>query len=65
MFAFLLAMATIKIVIRVQIVGAFRMVTRGGAYSDIDVDIYLNQRGFFARIFRGLCAAAGGVTVHR
>lgn len=51
---FLLAMATINIVILVQIVRAFRSVTRGGAYSEEDIDAYLNQRGFFARIFRGV-----------
>jgi high-affinity nickel-transport protein len=51
---FLLAMAIINIVILVQIVRAFRMVTRSGVYNDMDVDAYLNQRGFFARIFRGL-----------
>ena len=51
---FLLAMAAINIVILVQIVRAFRNVTRGGAYREEDVDAYLNQRGFFARIFRGV-----------
>src|SRR5690242_3429488 len=51
---FLLAMAAINIVILVQIVRAFRDVTRGGAYREEDVDAYLNQRGFFARIFRGV-----------
>ncbi|HEV8190582.1 MAG TPA: HoxN/HupN/NixA family nickel/cobalt transporter, partial [Ktedonobacterales bacterium] len=51
---FLLAMAAINIVILVQIVRAFRDVTRGGAYREEEVDAYLNQRGFFARIFRGV-----------
>jgi nickel/cobalt transporter (NiCoT) family protein len=51
---FLLAMAAINLVILVQIVQAFRGITRGGAYSEDDVDQMLNQRGFFARIFRGL-----------
>jgi len=51
---FLLAMAAINIVILVQIVRAFREVTRGGAYREEDVDAYLSQRGFFARIFRGI-----------
>jgi high-affinity nickel-transport protein len=51
---FLFAMAIINIVILVQIVGAFRHITRGGAYSEEDIDNYLNKRGFFARIFRGL-----------
>ncbi len=51
---FLLAMAAINIVILVQIVRAFRGVTRGGEYREEDVDAYLSQRGFFSRIFRGL-----------
>jgi len=51
---FLLAMAIINIVILVQIVRAFRQVTRGGVYDSDKIDDYLNQRGFFARIFRGL-----------
>jgi nickel/cobalt transporter (NiCoT) family protein len=51
---FLLAMAAINLVILVQIVRAFRGMTRGGSYSEDDVDQMLNQRGFFARIFRGL-----------
>jgi len=51
---FLLAMAFINVVILLQIVRAFRDVTRGGAYDEAEVDAYLNQRGFFARIFRGL-----------
>ncbi len=54
---FLLAMAAINIVILVQIVRAFREVTRGGAYREEDVDAYLSQRGFFARIFRGVFKA--------
>jgi high-affinity nickel-transport protein len=33
---------------------AFRGATRGGVYDEAEVDAYLNQRGFFARIFRGL-----------
>ncbi len=51
---FLFAMAAINVIILVQIVRAFRQVTNGGAYSEEDVDAMLNQRGFFARIFRGL-----------
>jgi high-affinity nickel-transport protein len=51
---FLLAMAFINLVILVQIVQAFRGISRGGAYSEEDIDQMLNQRGFFARIFRGL-----------
>lgn len=51
---FLLAMAAINIVILIQIVRAFRGITHGGAYREEEVDAYLNQRGFFARIFRGV-----------
>lgn len=51
---FLLAMAVINLVILVQIVRAFRGVTSTGVYNEEDVNAYLNQRGFFARIFRGL-----------
>jgi high-affinity nickel-transport protein len=51
---FLFAMALINIVILVQIVQVFRSVTQGGSYSEEDVDTYLEKRGFFARIFRGL-----------
>jgi high-affinity nickel-transport protein len=51
---FLFAMAIINIVILAQIVQAFRHVARGGAYDEADIDDYLNKRGFFARLFRGL-----------
>jgi nickel/cobalt transporter (NiCoT) family protein len=51
---FLLAMAAINILILVQIVRAFRSATRNGMYDETQVETYLNQRGFFARIFRGL-----------
>jgi high-affinity nickel-transport protein len=50
---FLLAMALINLVILAQIVRAFRAVTRGG-YDAEQIDDYLNRRGFFARLFRGL-----------
>ena len=51
---FLFLMALINIVILVQVVQAFRQVTRGGVYDEQAIDTMLNQRGFFARIFRGL-----------
>jgi len=51
---FLFLMALINIIILVQIVRAFRSVTRSGVYDDEEVDAMLNQRGFLARIFRGL-----------
>lgn len=49
---FLFIIALINIVILVEIVRTFRSVTTGGAYDEAEVDDYLNQRGFFARIFR-------------
>jgi high-affinity nickel-transport protein len=51
---FLFAMALINIVILVQVVRAFHSVTRDGAYNEAAIDHMLHQRGFFARIFRGL-----------
>jgi nickel/cobalt transporter (NiCoT) family protein len=51
---FLFAMALINLLILVQIVRAFHAVTNGGTFTDEDVDSLLNQRGFLARIFRGL-----------
>ena len=47
-------MAVINVIILAQIVRAFRQVTSGGIYDEADIDELLNQRGFFARIFRGL-----------
>jgi nickel/cobalt transporter (NiCoT) family protein len=51
---FLLAIAVMNIVILVEIVRTFRTVTSGGEYDGDAIEDYLNQRGFFARIFRGL-----------
>ena len=51
---FLFAIAIINIVILVRDRATFRKVTRGGVYDEEEIDDYLNQRGFFARIFRGL-----------
>jgi high-affinity nickel-transport protein len=51
---FLFAMGFINMVILVQIVRTFRQVTQGGIYDEEVVEAALNQRGFFARIFRGL-----------
>jgi high-affinity nickel-transport protein len=51
---FLFAIAVMNLVILVEIVRTFRKVTRGGVYDEEEIDAYLNQRGFFARIFRGL-----------
>ncbi|HKT38158.1 MAG TPA: HoxN/HupN/NixA family nickel/cobalt transporter, partial [Ktedonobacterales bacterium] len=51
---FLLAIAAMNLVILVEVIRTFRQVTRGGAYDGDAIEEYLNQRGFFARIFRGL-----------
>jgi high-affinity nickel-transport protein len=51
---FLFAIAIMNIVILVEIVRTFRRVTAGGVYDEVEIEAYLNQRGFFARIFRGL-----------
>ena len=52
--AFLFLIAIMNLVILVEIVRTVRKVTRGGVYDEREIDAYLNQRGFFARIFRGL-----------
>ncbi len=51
---FLLAIAVMNIVILVEIVRTFRQVTNGGVYDEDAIEEYLNKRGFFARLFRGL-----------
>jgi high-affinity nickel-transport protein len=51
---FLFAIAIINIIILVEVVRAFRGATRGDGYDEEQVEEYLNQRGFFARIFRPL-----------
>lgn len=51
---FLLLIAVMNIVILIEIVRTFRRVTHGGVYDEDAIEEYLNQRGFFARIFRGL-----------
>ena len=53
---FLLAIATVNIVILVAIIRTFRRVKAGGEYVADDLDGLLAQRGFFGRIFRGLFA---------
>jgi len=51
---FLLAIAVMNIVILVEVVRTFRQVTSDGVYDEDAIEDYLNKRGFFARIFRGL-----------
>lgn len=49
---FLFVIAAINIIVLVEVIKTFRSVTRGGTYNEEEIDNYLNQRGFFARIFR-------------
>ncbi len=51
---FLFAIAVMNIIILFEVVKTFRQVTRGGVYDEDAIEEYLNRRGFFARIFRGL-----------
>ncbi|MEJ2625564.1 MAG: HoxN/HupN/NixA family nickel/cobalt transporter [Pseudolabrys sp.] len=51
---FLLAIAVMNIVIFVSIYKSFRRARTGGTYTDEDLDILLNNRGFLARLFRPL-----------
>jgi high-affinity nickel-transport protein len=54
---FLFAIAIMNIIILLEVVRTFRSVTRGGVYDEDAIEEYLNKRGFFARIFRGLFKA--------
>lgn len=49
---FLFIIAAINLIVLFEVVKTFRNVTRGDAYNEEEIDSYLNQRGFFARIFR-------------
>lgn len=51
---FLFLIAVMNLVILVEIMRTFRRVTHGGVYDEDAIEEYLNHRGFFARIFRGL-----------
>jgi high-affinity nickel-transport protein len=51
---FLLAIASMNLLILFSIVAAFRRVKAGGIYSDEDINLLLAKRGFFGRLFRGL-----------
>jgi len=51
---FLLAIAVMNLVILIEVVRTFRQVTTDGVYDEDAIEDYLNKRGFFARIFRGL-----------
>jgi nickel/cobalt transporter (NiCoT) family protein len=51
---FLYTIALLNIFILLDVFKTFRQVTRSGTYNEQDVEAYLSQRGFFARIFRPL-----------
>ncbi|MGH6678272.1 MAG: HoxN/HupN/NixA family nickel/cobalt transporter [Bradyrhizobium sp.] len=52
--AFLIIMAALNLSIARATYVTFRQVRRGGAYVEEDMDILLNKRGFYARIFSRL-----------
>jgi high-affinity nickel-transport protein len=49
---FLLVIATINILVLLDIFRTWRQVVRGGSYDDKTLDEYLNNRGFFARLLK-------------
>jgi high-affinity nickel-transport protein len=51
---FLLAIATMNMMILASILRTFRRVKAGGVYVDEDLNLLLARRGFFGRLFRGL-----------
>jgi high-affinity nickel-transport protein len=51
---FLLAIATMNIVVLISIFKTFHRVKAGGVYEDEDLNLLLSKRGFFTRFFRGL-----------
>ncbi|KGS09300.1 high-affinity nickel transport protein [Burkholderia pseudomallei TSV44] len=53
---FLLVLAFANLLILISVYRTFRAVRRGEPLVEQDLDILLNQRGFFARIFRPLFA---------
>ncbi len=53
---FLLAIATMNLLIFRSVWLTFRHVRRGGAYVEEDFDLLLNKRGFASRLFRPLFA---------
>lgn len=52
--SFLFIMAMLNMNIACSTYRTFRHVRRGGTYAEEDLDVLLNKRGFFARIFRPL-----------
>jgi high-affinity nickel-transport protein len=49
---FLLAIAAMNIAIFISVFKAYRQIRAGGRYVEQDVDLLLDNRGFFSRIFR-------------
>jgi high-affinity nickel-transport protein len=56
---FLLVIATINIIVLVDIYRTWRKVVRGGAYDDQSLDEYLSRRGLLARLFRPMLNVVG------
>ena len=52
--SFLLIMALLNLAIAKSTYQTFRHVRRGGSYVEEDLDVLLNKRGFYSRIFRPL-----------
>jgi high-affinity nickel-transport protein len=51
---FLLVIATINLIVLVDLIKTWRTVVRGGTYNQETLEDYLNNRGLLARIFRPL-----------
>lgn len=56
---FLLLIATINIIVLVDIYKTWRQVVKGGTYDDESLDDYLNNRGLLARIFKPMLRVVG------
>jgi high-affinity nickel-transport protein len=53
---FLIAIATMNLVVLASVIGVFRKVRAGQPFQEQEVDILLASRGFFGRLFRGVFA---------
>ena len=56
---FLVLIATINLVVLVDIYRTWRKVVKGGTYDDKSLDDYLNNRGLLARIFKPMLKVVG------
>jgi high-affinity nickel-transport protein len=48
----LFAIALMNLIVLAQLLRTFRMVSRGQAYDEREINDYLHKRGFYARLFR-------------